>query len=478
MVARISMVFIALGLWVAAPAAAAPAATALAAATSTELDRLQREADFSGVVMIVKDGQPVFARAYGTANRSDNVPNRLDTRFNMASMGKMVTAVAIMQLVEQGKVALDATVGTYLPDYPNAQVRDGVTIAQLLTHTSGLGNFWEQIADKAKERYAAPGDYLPLFAADPLASKPGEQMAYSNNGYLVLGLIIERVTGQSYADYVRDHIYKPAGMTGTDAFRLDAVVPRMATGYARDADHPGELKSNIYVNSYLGGPAGGSYTTAGDLVKFAAALAGNTLLRPDSIRTMTSGKVDFGPRRYAYGFTEETVNGHRIFGHSGGHIGIANELLIFPDLGYVAVILTNGDVDNFWAAQGFIKRRIVGESAETARYDYTLRLIDTVRSKGHDAAVAALAGEHPPVRAGMLEETANKWLWQGDVPQAVALYRLYTEARPDDSTAWLGLGKAQARAGNRAAAAEAWRQYLTLEPEDADIRRKLAALSS
>lgn len=171
---------------------------------------------FSGAVLIAKNGKPIFEQAYGLASKAFNVPNRVDTKFNLASINKMFTAVAIAQLVEQGKLSFDAPVIKYLPDYPNKAVAEKVTIHQLLTHTSGLGDYFNEKFEAKKSRLRAVQDYFSLFVDDPLRFEPGTKWRYSNAGFIVLGAIIEKVSGQDYFDYVREHIFKPAGMNNTD----------------------------------------------------------------------------------------------------------------------------------------------------------------------------------------------------------------------------------------------------------------------
>ena len=461
------------------PSRAADVNASFVAQARAHFDRLAESDGLSGVVLIAYDGKPVLEQAFGYANLADHVPNRLDTRFNMASMGKMFTAVAILQLVEAGKLSLKAHVGRYLPDYPNEAVREQVTIEQLLTHTSGMGNFWDQLADKAKEHYAAVADYVPLFASQPLQFSPGKGFAYSNNGYTVLGLVIEAVSGQTYFDYVRDKIYRPCGMVDTDAFELDDPVARMATGYARSEKRPGRIVSNLYVDTYKGGPAGGSYTTAEDLLRFANALTSHKLLTSEDTERLTRGKVDYGSRRYAYGFTEETANGHRIIGHGGGNVGIADELMIFADLDYTVVVLTNGDVENFWDVQDFVKRGLAGPTPESDSFAFTQSLLDAAENSGYEAGARKLDEhhDHPAVRGGLMEQIGYKLLWQHKEAQAEAVFRLYAAARPSDAYAWLGLGAARERTGDTRGAIEAYTKYLGLEPDDAGVVSKLQRLT-
>ncbi|GAI05666.1 unnamed protein product, partial [marine sediment metagenome] len=193
--------------------------------TTAFLEKLDAQDKFSGAVLIAKDGEPILKKAYGLANRSFNVPNKIDTKFNLGSMNKMFTGVAILQLAEQGKLTLDDKIIKYVLDYPNKEIASKVTIHQLLTHTSGMGLYWtDEYFKTSKDLFKNVEDYLPLFVNQPLQFEPGSEFSYSNSGYMVLGLIIEKVTGQSYFDYVMENIYKPAGMINTDAYELDYVV--------------------------------------------------------------------------------------------------------------------------------------------------------------------------------------------------------------------------------------------------------------
>lgn len=233
---------------------------------------------FSGVVLIAKDGKPVLERAGGFANRGLEVKNRIDTKFNLGSINKTFTKLAIAQLLEAGKLSLDDKLGKFLPDFPNADAVAKVTVAHLIEMKSGIGDFFGRDFDAApKDRIRTLADYVPFFAKKALAFEPGTAQAYSNGGYLTLGLIIEKVSGQTYYDYVRDHIFKPAGMADTDAFELDAVVSNLALGYTRRS---GALTSNAYFLPARGSSAGGGYSTAPDLLRYAEALIGYRLASP------------------------------------------------------------------------------------------------------------------------------------------------------------------------------------------------------
>ncbi|MEN3330909.1 MAG: hypothetical protein V7641_274 [Blastocatellia bacterium] len=312
------------------------------------LEGLAKEDKFSGVVLIARNGKPFFVKAYGLADKARNLANNPETKFNLGSMNKMFTAVAIAQLAEQGKLSFDDKVGKLLPDYPNKDVASKVTIHHLLTHTSGLGSYWNAKFDARRAQIKTVADYLALFADEPLLFEPGARFEYSNSGYIVLGAIIEKVSGQSYYDYVREHIYKPAGMKNTDAYQITEATPNLAMGYTSlgpdDKPASGPRRENSDSRPNRGGPAGGGYSTVEDLMRFAAALSDHQLLNAKSTELITTGKVDMGRgSKYGYGFGEQQMNGYRIFGHNGGAPGIGSDLSILPEPGYVAVVMTNYD---------------------------------------------------------------------------------------------------------------------------------------
>jgi CubicO group peptidase (beta-lactamase class C family) len=249
---------------------------------------------FSGSVLIARGADIVWQGAYGFANAADRAPNRMDTRFDVGSIVKSFTRVAIAQLVDAHNLAPSDTVGKYLPDYPNATVREKVTISQLLDMRSGLGDiFGPRFDGTPKASLRTLRDYLPLFANDPLGFAPGTGHAYSNGGYIVLGLIVEKVMGQSYYEYVRQHIFEPAGMqTCTFGFR-DGHDPGTAIGYTREGrdGHSGVAKRqpNLDLMPARGSSAGSAECSAGDLLRYAEALAADRLVSSATARRLDVG---------------------------------------------------------------------------------------------------------------------------------------------------------------------------------------------
>lgn len=310
------------------------------------ISKLVESDEFSGVILVAKDDKTIYARASGMANRACNIPNRIDTRFNIGSIGKMFTAVAIAQLVEQGKLSYTDTLAKVLPDYPNKELAEKVTVHHLLSHTSGITNPSTDSDDKLvatlRQRFRTVKEYLPTTPTDTLKFEPGAQLEYSNYGYMLLGAIIESVSGQDYYDYIREHIYKPAGMNHSDSYELDTDPPNLATGYM---DAPGGMRrSNIFFMPIKGIPSGLGYATAEDMVRFANALRNHKLLSAASLATVWTGVRDYEPNgKYGYGCIVTQYNGTRIVGHGGGWFGITDKFDLYPDLGYTVVILNNID---------------------------------------------------------------------------------------------------------------------------------------
>jgi len=293
---------------------------------SARLDELVAKDAFSGVVLVAKGETPVFRKAYGLASKEYGAPNREDTRFNLGSLNKLFTRIAIEQLAGAGKLSLDDTIDEFLPDYPNRDAAAKVTVGHLLEMTSGIGDFFgEKYAATPKNLIRDLEDYLPLFASDPLEFEPGTGNKYSNGGYVVLGLIIAKASGRSYFDYIRDNVCVPAGMTATGHLETDVPAPNVASGYTFGWDfeeHPDEpRRNNVYTRPCRGSSAGGGYSTVDDLLRLVLALGAGKLSAPEAARTASEQGMAVG----------------------GGAPGINAFLETLPASGYTVVVLSNYD---------------------------------------------------------------------------------------------------------------------------------------
>ena len=296
---------------------------------AAHIDNEAAAGEFSGVVVIARDGQPLLEKVVGQARREQEVPNTIATRFNIGSITKVFTRVMITQLLEEGRLTFDDTIARHLPDYPDTEIAGKVTIQQLLDMSSGLGDFFGERYDASpKDEIIELSDYLKLFAGQPLEFEPGTSKRYSNAGYIVLGLIIEKLTGKPYAEAAATRVFKTAGMTGSALLARSDLPDDAAFGYTREGwiatlqggEPPtGEWRLNFDSLPGRGSSAGGSYSTAHDLLAFDRALAAGTLCDPTYWRN--------------YGGT----------GFAGGAPGINAVLESDWDKGWTIVVLANLD---------------------------------------------------------------------------------------------------------------------------------------
>jgi CubicO group peptidase (beta-lactamase class C family) len=224
---------------------------------------------FSGVLLLARDGAPVFHKAYGLADRSAGMPNTIGTRFNLSSINKVFTSAAIAQLKTAGRVKGDDTIGALLPDYPNPQAR-GATIDQLLNHRGGVSDFFgPEFAAMSPARFRSNADYFAFVAPRPLLFEPGSQRRYCNGCYIVLGEIIAKVSGMPYEQFMQENVFAPRGMADTGWLQSDVPAGRVAMGYSRRVPgHDGRLTANLFTRGASGSAAGGGFSTTGDLLKF------------------------------------------------------------------------------------------------------------------------------------------------------------------------------------------------------------------
>lgn len=351
-----------LGALIASAQSPAPAGSDPAKELQSYFDSVAAENKLSGVLLVAKDGKTIASKAAGIANKATKAPIDLNTKFNLGSMNKMFTAVAIAQLAQAGRLSFTDTVGKHLPDYPNKEVAEKVTIHHLLTHTSGLDSYWGEKWAAQRDKLLTVTAHLPLFASDPPAFPPGEKFHYSNSGFMLLGAIIEKVSGQDYYSYVQEHIYKPAGMNDTGFYEPGKETPNLAIGYTTRSEEGKpleEARDNTNLREVRGGPAGGGFSTAPDMVKFHQALLGHKLLDQKHTELVTTGKVDGpGGGRYAYGFGDGNRSGKRSIGHNGGAPGIAADFAMFPDSGYTTVGMMNSDFPFLMPITKAMKERI------------------------------------------------------------------------------------------------------------------------
>jgi CubicO group peptidase (beta-lactamase class C family) len=295
--------------------------------------------EFAGAVLVARHGKVLLQGAWGRADRTAGTTNTPATRFRIGSMNKMFTAVATLQLVEAHKLALDDPIGQHLPGYPNKEVAAKVTVRHLLTHTGGTGDIFGPKFDQHRLQLREHRDYLKLYGSRGLTHEPGARFEYSNYGFVLLGALIEHVSGMSYDDYVDKHVFRPAGMTSTGSLPESTHVPDRAVGYMRASPAGGAWMPNTDTLPWRGTAAGGGYSTVGDLLRFAQALRAGRLISKATLAEATRPHQ----QQYGYGFGVQGEGRLRSYGHGGGAPGMNGELRVFPRLGYVVVSLSNLD---------------------------------------------------------------------------------------------------------------------------------------
>jgi CubicO group peptidase (beta-lactamase class C family) len=335
------------GLWgtdAVPPGAVRPAKLALPALIEAVEARAAGRAakdEFSGAILVAQNGRVLFRKAYGLADRERRKPNRLDTQFRFGSIGKMFTAVAIMQLVEKGRIDLEAPVGRYVADYPNREIAAKVTVANLLSHTGGTGDIFGPEFDRRKASLRSSGDYVELYGGRAPEFAPGSRVAYSSYGFILLGRIVEQVSGLAYDDYIQRNIFRPAGMASTGNRPESEVLPRRAVGYTGSG---ARLKSADDLLPLNGTAAGGGYSTVGDFNRFVRGLTSHRLLRAETLRTLTEGGVRTPDGQFArFDFGGTTADAGPFIGHLGGFPGISASLQHFLSSGVTVIVLANRD---------------------------------------------------------------------------------------------------------------------------------------
>ena len=303
------------------------------------LREMERKNEFSGTVLIARDGEPVFQQAYGYASKRFKVPNKLDTKINLGSCNKVFTSIAIVQLMEKGKLSLDDPIGQYLDMFPK-KIAEEVTIRHLLNMRSGWGDYWsnDHFINRITRLRSVP-EYMEFIKDIPLDFVPGTNFQHSNTGFIVAGAIIESVSGMDYYDYIRKNIYEPAGMTNTDSYDKDGPVVNLAMGYTNmngaDLEGTGYEWNNMYSLPPRGTPTGGGYSTVEDLLKFDKALRNFKLLSP--------GYTGYYLNRFEGTPGDFFDPPNRPYRFAGGAPGISSFIAMDFVRSYSVIVLSNYD---------------------------------------------------------------------------------------------------------------------------------------
>lgn len=393
---------------------------------------------YHGAILIAEGENILFQNAYG--ENQSHEPNTINTRYDLASMGKMFAATAIMQLIEQGKLTLDQTIGEILQDYPNVEAKK-IKVKHLLSHTSGMGDYFGPAFFENQDKIKSLEDFLPYFVNDPINFTPGETMRYSNAGYIVLGLIIQKVSGYNYNTYLEKHIFRPAGMENTGP---------------------------------LIGSAGGGLSTVRDLYKFGLTLQQGKLISKEGLKTITTDHFGHG---YGYGMTLKQFNEHQIYGHNGGAPGIAGELDMVKGEPLIIVTMTNRHPLGGWVQmRSHIRKEFFGMTPELKKFFNTEEVIKTYKSKGFAEASKQLKGLDNNIIDKNTFHYAEQFAGQGKMDKAIEVMKLIVQAYANEPYPYAFLADFQMQAGRKEEAIKNYKKSLEINPHDEQVIERLKQL--
>jgi CubicO group peptidase (beta-lactamase class C family) len=431
---------------------------------------------FSGSILIAKEGKPIFSKGYGMANYEHQVPNTVNTVFLIGSLTKQFTSTAIMQLVEQDKLKITDSLGKYLDNCP--KVWTGITIKHLLTHTSGIFNFtrlpeWDE---KHKIQPYTVKEVLNLVRDMPLQFTPGEKHKYSNTNYTLLGLIIERVSGKSYYDFIKDNILKPAQMQHSGGYDADAILPNKAEGYYTKLNW---LINAPYENISLAFSAGSLYSTVGDMLLWDQALHGNKILSKKSLEEMCTPYKD----NYGYGLEIKEKFDKKTISHGGSINGFSNYLLSFPKEKITIIVLSNSDK----ASAGYVAHML---SSIVFNKPYTIpkmgasELLSTAYEKGGVDSVLALCrklkeenNKQYKIDVLLLDYFGYDLMDLKKIKDAIKIFTYTIEENPTSSYAHGYLGEAYLNDNNYKMAIMYFEKALALDPSNEYAKKRLKKIS-
>jgi CubicO group peptidase (beta-lactamase class C family) len=437
--------------------------------------------DFSGVVLVAKGSNLLYHKAFGEADKEKHIPNKTSTRFNLASLGKTFTATMIMQLVDEGKLRLAEPIGYYLPEFRMLNA-DKITIHHLLTHTSGFSNYMLHPAYAARKAAFSKLDSVMTLVTDmPLSfNVPGESWRYSNSGYIILGKLIEKVTGKSYLDNLNSRIFNRCGIK-SPPFPREYKAPATAVPYF-------QVSAKRFINeseTETGFPYsdGGIQCSAHDVYQFALAICENKLLSANSRALMLHPHTTAGRGTYGYGWTGiEDFEGKKFFGHSGGTIAFSTELRMNLENKYIVVVLSNIPVNtnrivnaimsilyrgtNTWLPKKPLAN-IIFEIVDEKGIDYLKENLDTIMKRG----------AYPPFpNAGPLIPASEMLTKFKQYDKALQVLNYAASRFPNDWGPYNGMGDTYKAMGNTERAIEAFQKALTLNPKDEYAMNQLKLL--
>ena len=431
---------------------------------------------FNGSVLVANNGEVILKKGYGLANMEWGIPNSPNTKHRVGSITKQFTSMLIMQLVEEGKLELDKPVTTYLKDYPG-KTGDQVTIHHLLTHTSGVPNmtsfpgFFENMS---RDPYSVK-ELTQVFADSSLVFNPGEKFAYSNSGYVLLGAIIEEVTGKSYEEVLHERILDPLNMKDTGYDHFEEIIKNRSTGYEQKGS---KFTNSKYLDMSIPYAAGSLYSTVEDLYKWHKALLENKLISEESKEIMFTAHKKMGPQAAAYGW----FVGHQKFGqekdsvfttvHSGGINGYSALITRIPNDDALIVLLNNTGGKPLNDITESIGRILYGEEYEMPKRSVAVAMMEKYYDEGLDAALKTYSefrnSEEYELNEGQMNSFGYELLRNDKIEDAIEVFKLNVEAFPESGNVYDSLGEAYLANGNKDLALKNYKRSVEIDPQNSN----------
>jgi len=439
---------------------------------------------FNGSALVAENGKVVYKGAFGLANMEWNIPNTPDTKFRLGSITKQFTATLTMQLIEQGKIKLDAKISDYLPDY-RKDIGQKVTIHHLLTHTSGIPSYTGQpgfLENVSRNPYKVD-DFVKKYASGDLEFEPGSKYAYNNSGYFLLGAIIEHVTGKPYEQVLKENIFDPLGMNNTGYDHHDTIIPKRATGYSKTPDG---YTNAAYLDMSIPYAAGSIYSTVEDLYLWDQALYTDKLLSAQSKASMYKPFLE----DYAYGWVVQNAsfkqNGKdiQVIRHGGGINGFTTTIVRFPQEKNLIVMLDNTGTGYLDPLSDSIAKILYNQPYEQPKISIVPVLEKTINEKGIAAGVAQYRDLKAKESAtynfaeAELNQLGYQLLRTGKPREAIEIFKLNVEAYPQGFNTYDSLGEAYMAVNERELAKQNYKKSLELNPNNTNAVAVLKTLDT
>ncbi|MEO8513470.1 MAG: serine hydrolase [Ignavibacteria bacterium] len=434
---------------------------------------------FNGAVLVAEDGKIIYNKGFGYADFENKIPNNEDTKFRLASVTKQFTSALIMQLVEKGKIKLEAKLTDYLPYY-RKDVGDKITIAQILSHTSGLANYTDngKFMQEQTGTKVEPKDFVLKYCSEDLVFEPGTKWQYSNSGYFILGLVIEEVTGKSYETNLQENIFTPLGMTNSGLENSEKVYENKAKGYT---SFFGEYKPARFLDMTIPYSAGSIYSTTADMFKWDQALYGEKILSAASKEKMFTPVLN----NYGYGWQiiEQPLEDKKlkVVTHSGGIFGFNSlETRLVDDNKYI-MVLNNFESGNINQLTMGIVSILYGIEPGKPKKSVAETISVIIKEKGIDAAITEFTKlkenkEEYRVNEREINQLGYMMLQDGKIKESVSVFKMNVEAFPESANVYDSYAEALAAAGDKDNAIINYKKSIDLNPENESGKQMLKKL--